>query len=138
MEWVGPLHIQLPIDKPMPLIRIIFLPFIIILAFFALMFLALCEEIYEWSGDALCFLSLHKWKYAVDSKSKLRDKFEGDCFYREFRDQDVNVQRSVMIIITNMFRRLWNFLNYPRCIFHGRRHWRKRNGKWECVICLDK
>lgn len=67
----------------MSLIRIIFLPFIIILAFFALMFLALCGEIYEWSGDMLCFLSLHKWKYAVDSKSKLRDKFDGDCFFRE-------------------------------------------------------
>ena len=69
-------------------IRIIFLPFIIILAFFALMFLSLCEWVYTLFGDVLCFLSLHKWKYAVDSKSKLRDKFEGDCFYRECQRPD--------------------------------------------------
>lgn len=33
-------------------------------------------------GKILCFLTFHKWKYAVNSESKLKKEFDESCFYR--------------------------------------------------------
>lgn len=60
-------------------IRIIFLPFIITLAFFALMFLALCEWVYTLFGGKRIEERMRDWK--SDQEDALDGKLKKQCFY---------------------------------------------------------
>lgn len=70
----------------MNIIRLIFLPFILILAFIALMFLALCEWVYTLFGGKRIEERMRDWK--SDQEDALAGKLKRQCKYCGYEYKD--------------------------------------------------